>query len=86
MYRDCTQALHRVRRECGPPGTEAHERCMRALNVSATAGDVACATAATQCLRSGESDPQYACLQSGAAHPQKVYGLPLRGGPSRVTE
>ena len=92
-HRNCSDALHQVYRECGPPGTDAHDKCMRERNVHGEAASVVSCGAAdgdtrvTQCVVAGSSLPQYTCCRgSGESEvaPQTVYGLPLHGNPSRV--
>ena len=85
MYASCAAALHDVRRECGTPGTAAYEACARAKNVHGEAAS-RCACVPTTCILAGESDRRFTCVEVAPAHPQTVHGLPLRGGPSKVTD
>jgi hypothetical protein len=83
----CAAALHRVRVTCaeaGAEGSDAREACMRRSGVFVRAADADCARP-TVCQLSGSSAPLYACCTLPTEQPQTVYGMPLFGGPSKVT-
>jgi hypothetical protein len=83
----CAAALHRVRVACadvGAEGSDAREACMRRSGVFVHADDADCARP-TVCQLSGSSAPLYACCTRPTEQPQTVYGMPLFGGPSKVT-
>ena len=84
MYASCAAALHEVRRQCGTPGTAAYEACARTKNVHGEAASVR-ACVPTTCILAGETDRRFTCVQ-GAPAPRRPCSLPLRGGPSKVTD
>ena len=83
MYKDCAEALHKVRVEC--QNSENVERCAANLNVHARPGRVDPHLELT-CTVAGYTDPVYVqARERGDAEPQVVFGMPLQGGPpSRV--
>ena len=84
-YLSCGEALHAVRKECGVKGTPSYEACMLKKNVHLSSDEVhACGHAPTQCVVMGDSQHLFVCTRDASRHPQKVYGMPLRGTPMRV--
>ena len=79
MHASCSEALHKVRRECGPPGTAEHEQCRRAHHVHSEPSEER-----TECRIVGESEACYVQLSVPTVVPQNVYGMHLFGAPSRV--
>ena len=88
MYLNCAQAIHTIYRECGPPGTQAYDRCMKEKNVHLDASSARgeCRGVVVQCDIAGYTTSRYACVTEGdGATAQTVHGLPLHGAPTRVT-
>lgn len=75
----CREAVHAAFHACRD--ADDWRACVRAK----FAADGTCPTGqnATTCVVAGESDPLYVCAEA-AATTQTVYGLPLRGAPTRV--
>lgn len=87
MYNNCTEAFKIVRNECGTPESKGYANCMREKNVQLDSKLVRECRVATQCNVAGYTVPYFACTASDVDSPkaQTVYGMPLQGGPTRVS-
>lgn len=83
MYSSCANALHTVRKECVDKSGPELQACMREKNVHTTSEEVRGCDAAIRCESAGDTAARFACV-SDATAPQRVYGLPLHGAPTRV--
>ena len=74
-HSDCTEALHAVKRQCSPDDT----RCLLSHGVEVED----CPLPLTSCIAAGGSEQVRVCLTRPTEQVQTVYGLGMRGVPTR---
>lgn len=89
MWQSCGEAVHLARRECMDVAVEHRKACFERYGVFSTAEDSPCGLASTRCVVSGNSAPQYVCIQPFSqgrdGQTTIVNGMPLAAAPSRLT-
>jgi hypothetical protein len=65
-------------------GVQYFKHTAETSNIHKDADQVKCPTAPTACIIVGNSDPLYACLNSGAASSQRVYDFGQRWKDTRT--
>ena len=84
MYDTCQDAMRDAQKKCGRPNhTEGYQNCLREkCNILSTRQDAS----RTQCILSGDSSNFFAVVKDATETSQMVYGAPLFGGPSKMTD